>query len=133
MNADFFSWERFADVFPKVLVKLPVTFEIVLMATVIGLCLGTILAMIRIKKIPVLNQIAFPVSYTHLILQKDLPSESGYGKSTAGEHAAHGWKDHYQCHEKAGNGFLRRYNHRSGWNRQPAETDRGCGSCYFPV
>ena len=41
MNADFFSWERFADVFPKVLVKLPVTFEIVLMATVIGLCLGT--------------------------------------------------------------------------------------------
>ena len=49
MNADFFSWERFADVFPKVLVKLPVTFEIVLMATVIGLCLGTILAMIRIK------------------------------------------------------------------------------------
>ena len=59
MNADFFSWERFADVFPKVLVKLPVTFEIVLMATVIGLCLGTILAMIRIKKIPVLNQIAF--------------------------------------------------------------------------
>ena len=59
MNADFFSWERFADVFPKVLVKLPVTFEIVLMATVIGLCLGTILAMIRIKKRPVLNQIAF--------------------------------------------------------------------------
>lgn len=59
MSSGFFSWERFTTVFPKILVKLPVTFEIVLIATLIGLCLGTLLAIIRIKRIPVLNQIAF--------------------------------------------------------------------------
>lgn len=59
MSSGFFSWERFGKVFPQVLAKLPVTFEIVVMATIIGLLLGTLLAMIRIKKIPVLNQIAF--------------------------------------------------------------------------
>jgi L-cystine transport system permease protein len=59
MSSNFFSWERFVSVFPQVLAKLPVTFEIVVMSTMIGLVLGTILAVIRIKKIPVLDQIAF--------------------------------------------------------------------------
>lgn len=59
MKSSFFSWARFENVFPKVLAKLPVTFEIVIVATVIGLLLGTILAVIRIKKIPILDQIAF--------------------------------------------------------------------------
>ena len=59
MTSSFFSCERLADAFPQILEKLPVTFEIVLVATVIGLAAGTLLALIRIKKIPVLNQLAF--------------------------------------------------------------------------
>ena len=59
MSNGFFSWERFETVFPLVLAKLPVTIEIVVMATLIGLLLGVVLAMIRIKKVPVFNQIAF--------------------------------------------------------------------------
>ncbi len=59
MTSSFFSWERLVDVFPQILAKLPVTFEIVLVATVIGLLIGTLFAVIRIKRIPILNQITF--------------------------------------------------------------------------
>ncbi|MGG5317066.1 amino acid ABC transporter permease [Enterococcus sp. AZ072] len=59
MSSNFFSWERFVHVFPQVLQKLPVTFQIVVIATIIGLLLGTLLAVIRIKRIPVLNQLAY--------------------------------------------------------------------------
>ena len=52
------SWERFVYFFPKVIVKFPVTLEIVLISFGSGLLLGCLLAWIRIKKIPVLSQIA---------------------------------------------------------------------------
>lgn len=54
----FFSWERFFVNLPKLLQSLPVTFQIVLVATLAGIILGVLLAMIRIKRIPVLYQIA---------------------------------------------------------------------------
>jgi L-cystine transport system permease protein len=43
--------------FPLILSRLPVTLSIVVIATGFGLVLGTIAAVIRINKIPVLNQI----------------------------------------------------------------------------
>jgi L-cystine transport system permease protein len=48
----------FKSSFPKILAKFPVTLEIVVVATVIGLLLGLLLAFMRIKKIPVLCQLA---------------------------------------------------------------------------
>lgn len=42
---------------PSIFAKLPMTLSIVLIATGIGLVLGTLAAMIRMNKIPVLNQI----------------------------------------------------------------------------
>jgi L-cystine transport system permease protein len=45
------------EYFPLVLSRLPVTLSIVAIATGFGLVLGTIAAVIRINKIPVLNQI----------------------------------------------------------------------------
>lgn len=59
MSSNFFSWERFVHVFPQVLQGLPITFEIVAIATIIGLLLGTLLAVIRIKRIPILNQLSY--------------------------------------------------------------------------
>lgn len=53
-----FSWERVVEYFPQILQKFPVTLEIVLVSFTAGILLGTILAMVRIKKIPVLSQIA---------------------------------------------------------------------------
>lgn len=61
---DFFKWSRVFEFFPKVLAKFPVTLEIVLGSFLIGLLLGAIIAVIRIKKIPVLSQLcAVYVSY----------------------------------------------------------------------
>lgn len=58
------SWSRIIEYFPKIIVKFPVTLKIVLVSFVCGIILGGILALIRIKKIPVLNQItAVLVSY----------------------------------------------------------------------
>ena len=54
---DIFSWNRFFDNIPKILPYLSVTVKIVLFATVFGILLGIITAIIRINKIPVLNQI----------------------------------------------------------------------------
>jgi L-cystine transport system permease protein len=45
------------EYFPLILSRLPVTLSIVVIATGFGLVLGTIAAIIRINKIPVLNQI----------------------------------------------------------------------------
>lgn len=52
----FFSIQRVFEYFPIVLRGFPVTIKIVLVATAAGLILGTLLAFIRIYKIPVLNQ-----------------------------------------------------------------------------
>jgi L-cystine transport system permease protein len=53
----FFSWQRFIQNFPKLIMYLPVTFKIVGLAALIGILLGTVIALIRINKVPVLDQI----------------------------------------------------------------------------
>ncbi len=52
-----FSWERFWDAVPKILSYLPVTISIVAVATVFGVILGFLVAIVRIKKTPVIFQI----------------------------------------------------------------------------
>ncbi|WP_135550290.1 amino acid ABC transporter permease [Paenibacillus cymbidii] len=58
MDNDFFSFERMAEYFPKILSKFPVSLYVVVVSTVLALVLGTIVAVIRIRKIPVLHQLA---------------------------------------------------------------------------
>lgn len=55
--ADLFSWQRLIQNFPILIVKLPITFEIVAVAFSLGFLLALLIATARIKKIPVLNQI----------------------------------------------------------------------------
>lgn len=52
------SWDRFLYFFPQIIVKFPITLEIVLVSYISGLILGCFLAWIRIKKIPILNQLS---------------------------------------------------------------------------
>ena len=54
---DFFKWSRVWEYFPKILSKFPITLEIVLGSFAIGLVLGSIIALIKINKIPVLCQL----------------------------------------------------------------------------
>lgn len=54
---EFFSWQRVVENFPRLIVKLPITFEIVVIAFCTGIILGIIISFVEIKKIPVLNQI----------------------------------------------------------------------------
>jgi L-cystine transport system permease protein len=56
--SNLFSWERVIEYFPKVLEKFPVTLNIVIISTLLGLILGIIIAVIRIRKIPVLHQLS---------------------------------------------------------------------------
>jgi len=58
MNNNFFSLERMVEYFPKILAKFPISLYVVIVSTVLALVLGTILALIRIKRIPVLHQLA---------------------------------------------------------------------------
>jgi L-cystine transport system permease protein len=55
---DFFSLERLIEYFPKILSKFPVSLCIVAVSTAIALVLGTVLALIRIRKIPLLYRLA---------------------------------------------------------------------------
>lgn len=55
---DLFSWEFFAELFPKVLPALPQTLLIVMLATVFGIIIGIILVFLRLEKIPLLYQLA---------------------------------------------------------------------------
>ena len=52
--SNYFSWARVIKYFPKVLEKFPITLNIVVVSTLIGLFLGILIAVVRIKKIPVL-------------------------------------------------------------------------------
>jgi L-cystine transport system permease protein len=58
MTGDFFSFERVIEYFPKVLSKLPVTLNIVLVSISIAVVLATLIAVIRIKRFPVLSQLS---------------------------------------------------------------------------
>lgn len=51
----FFSIERFFDNIPMILRSISVTFKIVLVATLFGVVLGLLIAIIRIKRIIILN------------------------------------------------------------------------------
>ncbi len=55
--SDLFSWRRLVQNFPVLIVKLPVTFEIVAVAFSLGFVLALLIATARIKRIPVLDQI----------------------------------------------------------------------------
>jgi amine acid ABC transporter, permease protein, 3-TM region, His/Glu/Gln/Arg/opine family len=52
-----FNWDAFVDAFPKIISKIPVSLEITLVSMFFGLVLGLLLALIRINKIPILNQL----------------------------------------------------------------------------
>ncbi|ACV21424.1 L-cystine transport system permease protein tcyL [Slackia heliotrinireducens] len=54
----FFSIGRLVGNIPALLKSLPVTFEIVAVATLFGVALAILLALARIKKVPVLSQLA---------------------------------------------------------------------------
>ena len=56
--SDFFSFERFVENIPIMLKYLPITFNIVALATFFGLIIGILLAVIRIYKIKLFNQMA---------------------------------------------------------------------------
>ncbi|WP_034600127.1 amino acid ABC transporter permease [Lacrimispora aerotolerans] len=58
MAGGFFFFRRVIEYFPKVLSKLPVTLNIVLVSIGIAVILATAIAAIRIKKLPVLSQLA---------------------------------------------------------------------------
>jgi L-cystine transport system permease protein len=55
---DFFAFERLVDYFPKILSKFPVSLCVVAVSTAIALVLGTMLALIRIRRIPLLYQLS---------------------------------------------------------------------------
>jgi L-cystine transport system permease protein len=55
---DFFSLSRVWEYFPIILSRLPVTLSIVALATVIGIILGVLIAVVRINRLPVLNELA---------------------------------------------------------------------------
>jgi len=54
---DFFSWSRFFSNIPRLAAKLPLTFEIVAVAFVFGTILALLLAVLQLRKIPVVEQI----------------------------------------------------------------------------
>jgi L-cystine transport system permease protein len=58
MIGDFFSFERLIQYFPKILSRFPISLAVVVVSTGIALILGAGLAVIRIRKIPVLSQLA---------------------------------------------------------------------------
>ena len=56
---DVFSIERFLGVIPKLIPYIGISIKIVLFGLVVGSILGIIVAVLRIKRIPVINQILF--------------------------------------------------------------------------
>ena len=56
--SDFFKWEYVVSFFPKILSALPVTLLIVVVASMVGILLGLLIAFLRIEKVPVLSQIS---------------------------------------------------------------------------
>jgi L-cystine transport system permease protein len=54
----YFDIKLVIEYFPQILSKLPVTLAIVVFATLAGVILGTLIALIRINKIPLLHQSA---------------------------------------------------------------------------
>lgn len=53
---DIFKWERFTDAFPKIIQNLNVTLEMIIIAELLGIVFGIMIAVVRLKRIPVLDQ-----------------------------------------------------------------------------
>lgn len=58
MIKDLFSWERFFSNFPKILPALSVTFRIVIVVIILATIWGLCVALIQVRKVPVLYQIS---------------------------------------------------------------------------
>lgn len=54
---NIFDWQRFTDAFPKILQNLNVTLEMIVIAELLGIVFGIVIAVIRLHKLPVLNQL----------------------------------------------------------------------------
>ena len=53
---NIFEFDRFIDAFPKIMQNLNVTLKMIIIAEVLGIIFGIIIAVIRLNKIPLLNQ-----------------------------------------------------------------------------
>ncbi len=53
----FFDFHYLLDLFPQILKAFPITFFIVLVSTLAGSLLGLLLAVVRLEKVPILNQL----------------------------------------------------------------------------
>ncbi|MBQ7159134.1 MAG: amino acid ABC transporter permease [Treponema sp.] len=53
----YFLWERFFTNLPKLAAKLPLTFQMVILSSIIGTLFALVIAGIRLKKIPVLSEV----------------------------------------------------------------------------
>lgn len=54
---DLFSWERLFKYFPTIFEYLPVTLKIVLFGEIFGIALALIIALVRIRNVPIFDQI----------------------------------------------------------------------------
>ncbi|MBM7642672.1 amino acid ABC transporter permease [Streptococcus loxodontisalivarius] len=61
----FFDSHYLLDLFPQIIKAFPITFFIVIVSTIAGLLLGLLLAIIRLEKVPLLNQLT--IVYTSFI------------------------------------------------------------------
>lgn len=61
----FFDYHYLLELFPQIIKAFPVTFFIVTISTIVGLLLGLILAVVRIERVPLFNQLA--IVYTSFI------------------------------------------------------------------
>ena len=53
----YFLWERFFTNLPKLAAKLPLTFQMVILSSLFGTVLALVIAGVRLRKIPVVNEI----------------------------------------------------------------------------
>ncbi|MGT2907347.1 amino acid ABC transporter permease [Streptococcus dentiloxodontae] len=61
----FFDFHYLLSLFPQIIKAFPITFFIVVVSTAVGLILGLLLAVIRLEKVPVLNQLT--IVYTSFV------------------------------------------------------------------
>ncbi len=54
--SELFQWDRFYENIPKIVPYLSVTFAIVITATLLGVLLGIVIALINMRKVPILHQ-----------------------------------------------------------------------------
>lgn len=55
---ELFKWDLFLSVFPELLLYMPLTLLIVVVSTLFGFVLGSVLALVRLYRVPVLAQVS---------------------------------------------------------------------------